>query len=167
MDRAIIVYINLGSRLGHDTLDCLAPRTDQEADLIGMNLYGFDSGRILTQLLAWRGDRDGHDIEYFHSRIPGLENRLRHNSMRNAGKLQVQLKTGNTLSSTAKLEVHIAEMVLRPDDIRKRGIALQLLSFIFSDQSHGNTSHRFSDRSPGVHQRHHTCANTSHRSRAI
>src|SRR5262249_25963921 len=105
--------------------------------------------------------------EYLHSGIPGLQNRFRHNFLRYAWKLQVQLKAGNTVSGAAKLEVHVAEMIFRPDNICKGGIALQLLSLIFRNQSDRNTGHWFSDWNAGVHERHHTGTNTCHRSRAI
>ena len=74
--------------------------------------------------------------------------------------LDIHLSSGQTVTCTRGLEVHIAEVILIAEDIAQNCVAF--LTGVM-DESHGNTSHRLLHRNTGIHQCQRTGTGSSHR----
>ena len=73
--------------------------------------------------------------------------------------LDIHLDSGNTVSRSRYLKVHIAEEILEPLNIGKYQILVIALS---GNQTAGNSRNRLSNRNTGSHQGHAGCAGGSH-----
>ena len=78
--------------------------------------------------------------------------------------LDIHLCSGQTVTCTCCLEVHIAEVVLITEDIAQDRIAF--LTRVV-DKTHGNTGHRLLHRHTGIHQCQRTGTGGSHRGRTV
>ncbi len=117
VDRAVILDVDLAARLFDKLLDVLATRADEGADLVGVNLDGFNTRSVLAQFLARLSQSLGHLAKDVHARHASALDSLGHDLVRNAGQLEVQLETGDTLLRSSDLAVHIAERIFPPDDV--------------------------------------------------
>src|SRR3712207_9410013 len=62
LNRAVVLDVDLRSRLGHDLADHLPARTDDVADLLHRDLHGHDPRRVRRQLAA-AGRSEEHTSE--------------------------------------------------------------------------------------------------------
>ena len=87
--------------------------------------------------------------------------------MRDAGKLEIKLETSDAHFRSAEFEIHVAEVILAADNVGKRGVALERLTFEFGNETDGNTGHRATERNTCIHERKHASADTGHRCGSI
>ena len=114
-----------------------------------MDLDRLHLGSIFGKFLARRGDNRQHDVvEDVHARLIRLFKRLADDIIRQAHDLQIHLDGCDAFFSTADLEVHVAEKVLKPLDIDHGHPAVAL-----GNQAAGNAGDRALDRHARVHQR--------------
>src|SRR5260370_26916551 len=111
MDGPIVVDIDLSACFRDDPLYRFSPGTDQETDLVRLDLYGLDSRRVLAQFLTRHSNCLSHHIENAHTSIPSLANCFSHYLIGDPRQFEIQLKTGNSVPGTAELKVHVAEMI--------------------------------------------------------
>src|SRR5271166_5943265 len=124
MDGPVIVDIDLSACFRDDPLYRFPSGTDQETDLVRLDLNGLDSRRVLAQLLTRHINCLGHHIENAHASIPSLANCFGHYLIRNPRQFEIQLKTGNSVPGTAELKVHVAEMIFGSDNVDQCCVAL-------------------------------------------
>src|SRR5581483_5404805 len=91
-----------------------------------------------------------------------LRERALHDLARDPRDLDVHLERGDPVARAGDLEVHVAEVVLRPLDVREDDVVVALL-----DEAHRDAGDRRLDRDPGVHQRERRAADGAHRRRAV
>src|ERR1700719_2941021 len=83
---SIIIDINLRAGFSYDAFDRLAAGTDEQTDLIRMNLNRFNARRVLTEFFPWRLNRFVHDIEHLHAGVARLTNGVGHDRVRDSWK---------------------------------------------------------------------------------
>ena len=76
----------------------------------------------------------------------------------------VHLTGRNTVGRSGYLKVHIAQMVFVAQNVGQYYVPT---GFFVPNQAHGNTGHLLFDLNTGIHQRHTTGTNRSHRRRAV
>src|SRR5262245_58935600 len=123
LDRAVILDVDLGARLGDDLADHRATRADHLADLVDRDLDGLDARRVLAELGAGAAERLGHLAEDVQAAGVGLLQRLAHDLLGDAGDLDVHLQRGDALLSAGHLEVHVAQVVLVAQNVGEHGEA--------------------------------------------
>ena len=159
---AIVVDTDVGSGLGLNGVDHLALRTDDLTDLLHRDLERLDLRRVLADVVARSGNRLGHDSEDRQSGFLGLVQGVGQDVGGNAVDLGVQLECGDELRRTGHLEVHVAEGVLRTEDVGEGDVLAVLV-----DEAHGDAGHRGLDRHTGVHHRKAGGAHRTHGARAV
>ena len=122
---AVVLDVNLGAGLGHDAFDGLAARSDDEADLVGIDADGFDARRVLGELRARRGERALHDVQNLEPRVARDVDGFLHNLQADARQLEVELEAGDAARGAAELEIHVAEMIFAADDVGEERVAIQ------------------------------------------
>ena len=97
-----------------------------------------------------RGDGGSslHHVEDHEARVARLLQRVGEHLARQPGDLHVELDRGDELARARDLEVHVAERVLRAEDVRQRH-ELALVG----DHAHRDAGDRRLDRHARVHQR--------------
>src|SRR5438067_5310616 len=118
--RAIVLDVNLGAGLGHNSLDRFAARSDEGADFLGINFDRLDPGRVFRKFRARFVDRAAHDAENFRARFFCATDRFRHDLVAHTPKFQIKLKAGDTVIGAAKFEIHVSEVVFRADDVSEK-----------------------------------------------
>ena len=78
--------------------------------------------------------------------------------------LDVHLSSGDTVSGTRHLEVHITEVVFVTEDVGEDRVVRTL---VLRDQTHGDTRYGLSDGHTSVTQSERTSTYRSHRRRAV
>src|SRR5438067_1623996 len=143
-----VLHIDLGAGLLLDAADRLALGTDEVADLVGPDLHREDAGSVLGELRASLAHRLLHDVEDVHPRVLGLLERLAEHAPVELLDLDVHLNRRHAVARAGDLEVHVAEMIFRTQNIREdRGAAA------IGDQTHRHARTRRLHRHAGVHQR--------------
>ena len=89
----------------------------------------------------------------------GLHQSALNNLERQTIALDIHLSGGQTVLRTSGLEVHITQVILVAENIRKDG---ELVLTRVVDETHGNTCHRILDGHTGVHQGESTAADAGH-----
>ena len=168
MYRPVVLDVNFSASLGDNALDGFPARTDERADLLRINFDRLDAGRVFRELRPRLLQCAAHDLENFRARFLCPLNRLRHDLVTNAWQFQVQLKTGHAVVCSAKLEVHVAKMIFRTDDVGQQFVALQLpIVTVFGNKADGDSRDHALHRHAGVHEREHSAAHARHRGRAV
>src|SRR5262249_49144983 len=146
-DRAIVFDVDRRARLLDDSTNRLAAGADQVADAIGLDAQRDNAGGIGGQLGARRSDRLIHDPEDVHAGGARLLEGLLHHRARHAADLDVHLSGGDAGAGPGALEVHVAEVVLVPEDV---GEDAALAPFL--DEPHRHAGPRRLDRHTGLHE---------------
>src|SRR5699024_1682625 len=76
VDAAIVLDVDLHARFGDDLVDHLAARSDDLADLFGVDGEAHDLGRVAAQVLARLVQRIQHDLEDVQAARQRLAERL-------------------------------------------------------------------------------------------
>src|SRR5438270_13928712 len=115
--RAIVFDVNFGAGLGHDAFDRFAARPDERANFLGINFDRLDPGRVFRKFGARFVDCAAHDLENFAARFLCTLDRFTKDFQTDSRQFQIELVTGHALGCSAEFEIHVTEMILRPDDI--------------------------------------------------
>ena len=161
-DAVAVLHRDVGAGLLLDRVDDLALRPDHLADLVERDLEAHNLRRGLAHVVPRCGDRVVHDVEDLEPGVLGLEQRLREHVGGNAVDLRVELQRGDELGSAGDLEVHVAERVLRTEDVGERDVTA-----VGVDEAHGDAGDRRPDRDAGIHQRQRRRAHGCHRRGAV
>ena len=119
-------------------------------------------GACSGELLAGVRERLRHPIEDELTRLPGLDEGVLHDLLRDAGDLDVHLERGDAEPGARHLEVHVPEVILRALDVREDHVVGALL-----DQAHRDARHGPGHPNPGGEQRQRGRAHRPHRRRAV
>ena len=125
----------------------LAPRTDQQSDLLRVDMRGQESRRPRRDVGPWTRDGREHLTEDLNPGLARLAERFADDLLADAGNLQIKLDPGHAVLSAGHLEIHVAEMVLIADDVGQQNPAVLLLY-----QADGDAGHRIRDRHARRHQ---------------
>src|SRR5262249_59880762 len=125
--RAVVLNVNLSAGLRDDALDGLTAGTDERADLLRIDFDRLNPWRVFGQFRPGLVQRTAHDVEDFRARFLRALDRFRHYFVANAGELQVELKSADACVCSAKLKIHVTEMIFRADDVGEQFVALYLL----------------------------------------
>ena len=162
--RTVVLDIDLGARLCNDGVDDLALLADDVADLLRVDLEGDDTGRVLGEF----GRDFGHALQHLAknelSALVCLLDRSVHDLFGDALDLDIHLNGGDALHRACDLEVHVAEEVLKPLDIRHDA---EFARCLVLDEPHRNARDGRLDRNARVHERHGRTADGSHRGRTV
>src|SRR5436190_19377771 len=150
---AVVLHIDLASGLRDDAFNVFALRPDQHADLLRVDLERLDARRVRRELLARSGEARLHCVENFHAVATCAEDRLVHQTQRNAGELQVELESGETLAGAAEFPVHVTEVILAANDVGEHLVTLQVIAVELGDQTGANAGNGLPQRHTCVHQR--------------
>src|SRR5581483_4675025 len=118
-DRAVVLDVDLYASLLDDAADDLASGADDLADLLGPDFERDDTRSVTRHLTARLGDRLVHDTEDMLAAFLRLVERVAHDLARNAGDLNIHLQRCDALARARDFEIHIAEMVLIAENVRK------------------------------------------------
>src|SRR5258708_27497305 len=140
VDGAVILDGDLGARVLLDRVDHLALPPDDLADLVHRDLDGDDPRRVLAHV-GWRADGLAHDVENGQPGVPGLLQRRCEHRRRAAAALGVELQGGDHVTGARDLEVHVAEGVLRAQDVGQGHVIAALV-----DEAHGDPGHHVLQR---------------------
>src|SRR5579875_2267009 len=164
-DRAhhpVVVDGDVRARFELEGVDHLALGAYDLADLLDWDLQADDLRGGVAHLAARLGNRLGHDREDLRSGFVGLAKCCGKHVGGEAVDLGVELQRRHEVGGARYLEVHVAEGVLRAEDVGQGDVLLANL-----DQAHGYSCHRCLDRHPGVHERQCRRADRRHRRRAV
>ena len=167
MDGSVVLDVDLGAGLGNDAFDRFAAWSNDEADLVWIDPDGFDTRGVLAKLSARAGKNAVHDIQDFCARLFGLDHRLSHDLVRDAGQFEIQLETGDADVRSTEFEIHVTEVIFAADNVGKRGVAFECLTLEFGNETDRDTGHWATERNTSVHKRKHASADTGHRCRSI
>ena len=162
VDAAIVLDINLDAGSLDDGTDGFPARSDDIPNLVGADLYGKDSRRIGRDILPGLGKSLEHLAENKQPRLARLLQSLGHDRRSDPLHLDVHLQGGNPAAGSGHLEIHVAEMILRPGNVSEDGILVA-----FHHQTHGDSGHRSLEGNSGIHQRQRRPADGGHGTRPI
>ena len=102
---------------------------------------------MFAELIAAAAERLVHFAQDMQAAGFRLIERHAHDLFGDAGDLDVHLQRRDAHFGSRHLEVHVAQMILVPENIGKHGIAAA-----FENQAHGNACGRTRDRHARIHQ---------------
>ena len=150
---SVVLDVDFAAGLFDQALDVLAARSDQRADLLGVDLQGDDARGVLGNIRArsrQRGEHVGQDQATGHA---GLLDGLLHDRQRDTLELQIQLEAGDALLGSGDLAVHVAERVFPADDVGEELVAGDLvICAVLGANTDGDTCHRAGDGHTGIHE---------------
>src|ERR1700733_1279312 len=158
LHRAVALDVDGGAGLLGDLTDDRTALANDVADLLRVDLDRDDRGGPLGHLLARRADDLVHLLENVQAAGARLIQRNAHDLGRHALDLDVHLQRGNAILGAGDLEVHVAKVILIPEDVSQHLEAAAL-----QHQTHRHTGHRRLDRNPGIHQQPRGAAPPRHR----
>src|SRR3989344_3016690 len=138
-DTAVLLNVDLDAKVGLDLADHVAARPDQLTNLVGGDLGAGNFGRINTNRSTGRVNNGGHFVEDRESTNLGLSNRLFKNLGSDTGNFDVHLHSGNAVTSTGNLEVHVAQLIFNTGDVTQGNVFHRLVG----KETHGDTGRRF------------------------
>src|SRR5579872_1767572 len=161
-DPAVVFDIDLHAGIGDDLIDDFAAWPDDVFDLLGIDLEhvharcerGETAPRLSDRLAQLADDEDASVARLLH--------RAAHDIDRDALHLDVHLHGGDAVDGAGDFEVHLAERVLEPLDVRENTSAS-----IFEDETHRDAAHVFRQRHTGIHERERARAHRAHRRRSV
>ena len=162
VDRAVVLHVDGDAGLIDDAFDGLAAGADDEPDLVGLDLDGGDARRVGREIRARGGQRLEHLAEDVEAALARLLQRVHQDLAGEALDLDVHLDRGDALRGAADLEVHVAEVVLVPEDVAQDLVALAVV-----DEAHRDAGDGALDRDARVHQREAAAAHRGHRRGAV
>src|SRR5438552_3232365 len=111
-DFAVVLDIDLGSRLFDDPADRFAAGADDVANAILRNENRIEPRRELGELGLRFGDDVVHLVEDEQPPFLRLLERLSHDLAGNAGDFDVHLQCGDSLARAGDFEIHVAFVIL-------------------------------------------------------
>ena len=132
-DRPVVVDVDLGTGLLAHALDVLAARADDQPDLFRGHLEGDDLGGEIGDVAARLGDGLVHDPQDVQPAFARLSQRLCQDFRAHPLDLDVHLEGRDAVFGSGNLEVHVAEVILLPEDVAQDD---ELVAFLH--QAHGD-----------------------------
>ena len=164
-DGAVVLDADVGAGVVLDLVDHLALRADDLTDLVDRDLDRDDPRRGRRHLV--RGvDGLVHHVEDVQARVASLRQRAGQDRGGDAVELGVELDRGDELLGAGDLEVHVAEGVLRTEDVGEGRVAGLTVNLV-GDQTHRDARDGGAQRHTGVEQREGRGADRAHRRRAV
>src|SRR6266404_1544753 len=117
VDRTIVLDVNLRAGFRDNALDGFAAGSNERANFLRINLDRLDAWRVLRQLRTRLIQGAAHDSENLCARLLCALDCFGHDFVADAGKFQVELKTGHAVVGAAEFEIHVAEMIFRANDV--------------------------------------------------
>ena len=147
-----------------DSLDYFATLTDDSANEFLVNGHVNDAWNVWLVVFAWGRDSFVDELEDVQASFLSLAESLFEDFVWQTVALDVHLGSGDTVSGTSHLEVHIAQVVFVAKNIAEHCVLH--VAFV-GNQTHSDTSHRLLHLHASVEQSHAACANGSHRRRTV
>src|SRR5690606_39181310 len=119
---AVVVDVDLRLRRFLQLADRLAPRSDQQADLLLVDLRDPDLRSGFGEGLPGTADRRQHHPQQFPPRLTCLFQRLANDFFADAGNLEVELDAGDAPLRSGDLEIHVAEVIFVTHDVRQQDV---------------------------------------------
>ncbi len=116
-DRAVVLDVDLDVEHLAEGLYILPPRPDDRADLLDIDLGRHDLRRILRYLGGRGRDRLLHYGKYMQPSALGLGESLLEDFGGHARDLYIHLEASNAPGRARHLEIHVAEVILVPEDV--------------------------------------------------
>ena len=154
----VVLHIHFHAASGHDVADDFAAGTDDLADLLRLDLERVDPGRVGRHVRARRRKGQAHTFQDVQPPLARLRQGPLHELGRDPRDLDVHLQRRHALRRAADLEVHVAQMILEPQDI---GDDHHLVTFF--DQPHRDAGHGLLDGHAGIHEGQAPAADGRHR----
>ena len=165
---SVVFDVDFATGLFDQALDVLAARSDQRADLLGVDLQGDDARGVLGNIRARSRQRGEHVGQDLATGDTSLLDGLLHDRQRDALELQIQLEAGDALLGSGDLAVHVAERVFPADDVGQELVAGDLvIGSVLGANTDGDTCHRAGDGHTGIHEGQRCAADRSHRGGTI
>src|SRR5262249_53972795 len=122
VDGAVVLDIDGGLGVLGDLADHLAARTDDVADLVGIDLDRGDPRGVLADFLPRLGDDGVHLVEDEQPTFAGLRQGLLQDLLGQPGNLDVHLNGGHAGARAGHFEVHVAQRVFDALDVGEDGV---------------------------------------------
>ena len=132
-------------------LDGLTTLSDDGSDKLGSNNHLLDTRNERLVVLPWCRDSLKHLSHNVQTSQTGLLKSLGKHFVAQSVNLDIHLGSGDTVSGTGYLEVHISEVVLISEDIGKDSVALVRTGLV-GNKSHSNSGYRLLDLHTGIHK---------------
>ena len=160
--RSVVVHVDGRPGAFGNPLDHLSSGPDDCTDLVWVDLHGDDLGGVVRDRIPGLPNGLPHDLEDVQPPTTGLIQRRAQHLVVDTADLDVHLEPRNAVGGPRNLEVHVPEMVLLPEDVRKHHVAVP-----FAHQTHGDSGHGLGDRHAGVEEAQRTAAHGGHGRRAV
>ena len=152
--------------LGLDTLDNLTAGANDSTNHIFRNNERYNTRSLWFEVLARFRHSLQNLVEDIHTCLVSLCESVLQHLVTQTIHLDIHLASGQTVTRTGGLEVHIAEVVLIAEDVAQN-LIVEFVAHQLGNHTHSDTADGFLDLYTGIHQRERTCANGSHRRRTI
>ena len=115
VDRYITLFINvnLNTSLSDDLINGFPTFSDDNLNLVHINLDGVDFRSSWSQLKTWSWNRRFNQVQNFKAGFLSLSQSLCQDLSCNPFDLDIHLKSCNPFASTSYLKVHIAKVVFQ------------------------------------------------------
>ena len=168
LHRAIVLDVDLATRLIDDALDILSARPDEQTDLLRVDPDDRDPRSVLGDVRPGSGQRLRHLGEDRQTGLAGRFDRLGHDRQRDAAQLQIELEAGDALVGARQLAVHVAECVFPADDVGEQAVTADLvIRTVLGADTDRDAGHRAGQRNTGIHERQGGAADRRHGGRTI
>src|SRR5512139_2194603 len=117
LDRPVVLDVDLDARLLLDPPDDLASRADDLPYPVGLDHHHVDPRRERGEFGPVRGDGAVHLLQDVEAPLPRLPQGGEQDLAADAADLDVHLDGGDPVPRPGDLEVHVAQMVLVPEDV--------------------------------------------------
>ena len=156
-DETVVFNVNLCARRFCDFTDHFATRANDVADFVAVDLDRTDLWRVRADLRTGTAECFIHLPQDVDATIFGLIKSNAHDVCGDARDLDVHLKTGDTIGGTSNFEIHIAQVIFIPQNVRQNSEPVALFN-----QPHSNTSDGAWQRDTRVHHSQGATTNGSH-----
>ena len=135
---AFLVLVNRdnGTCLGLDRLDNLAAGTNNCANEVFRNIEGSDARSVRLEVRTRSRHRLQNLIQDEHTGLVSLCQSVLKDFVAQTIDLDIHLASGQTVTGTGGLEVHIAKVVFVTKDVTQNGV---VRAFVLGNKSHSNT----------------------------
>ena len=165
---SVVLDVDFATGLFDQALDVFAARSNQRADLLGVDLQGDDARGVLGNIRARSRQRGEHVGQDLATGDTSLLDGLLHDRQRDALELQIQLEAGDALLGSGDLAIHVAERVFPADDVGQELVAGDLvIGAVLGANTDGDTRHRAGDGHTGIHEGQRRATDRSHRGGTI
>ena len=140
-------------------LNNFSTRSDYRTNHFFRNVHGHDTWSIWFHIFTWSSQCFLNFTQNMHTSGFRLFQCSFQNFVRKSVNLDIHLSSRDTIFCSGYLEVHIAQVIFITQNIRKNS---KVFTFIFRNQSHGNTRNWFLNLYTCIHQRQCSGTNRSH-----